>query len=259
MYGTSTQAAKLVRAGLWHAAGHDCADCPQPATGDYVMHQYLTYNPTRRQVSERREKAAEKKRRQRSQGGSGPKPPSNRPRNEDDSSANRERIEDENDSIHRPVFDETPAQSDASPGDSLGTRARAFPSHPIPSKEQVADVGGEGTGGGARTEPRPDGRPPFNAPIDDDGFALTDALRRWAVSTFGTALDVDYETAQFIDHFRAQGVRRPNWNTEWQKWMRRSAKWQSERATRPQLRAVSGDGWKPWTNPTDHSAYKNGW
>ncbi|MGY1579193.1 helix-turn-helix domain-containing protein [Streptomyces sp. MN13] len=79
-----------------------------------------------------------------------------------------------------------------------------------------------------------------NAPIDDDGFALTDSMRRWARDTFGSGLDIDYETAQFVDHFRAQAVRRPNWPAEWQKWIRRSAKFASERANRPPLRAVSG-------------------
>jgi hypothetical protein len=28
---------------------------------------------------------------------------------------------------------------------------------------------------------------------------------------------------------------------------------------RPPLRAVSGTGWQPYTNPTDHSVYENGW
>jgi hypothetical protein len=68
-----------------------------------------------------------------------------------------------------------------------------------------------------------------NAPIDDDGFTLTDAMRGWAIRTFGNALDIDYETAQFVDHFRAQAVHRPNWAAEWQKWIRRSAKFASER------------------------------
>lgn len=89
----------------------------------------------------------------------------------------------------------------------------------------------------AQLDQRADARP---APIDDDGFELTDAMRRWAVLTFGNALDVDHETAQFIDHHRAEGRRRANWSAEWQKWMRRSAKWASERATRPPLRAVVG-------------------
>lgn len=251
MYGTAPQAAKLVKLGLWHPAGHSCLHCPQPGDGDYVMHDYHAYNPTRRQVLDRRAKAAEKKRKQR--GGERPQPPNpgrNRSRIEDDSRSNRDGIEDESSSIHTPLFDENADQGLVSPGDSLGTRARAFPSPPLPSKEQVADVEGETTRtGGAAT--RPDGRP---APIDDDGFTLTDPMRRWALDTFGPGLDLDYETAQFIDHFRAQAVRRPNWPAEWQKWIRRSAKFASERANRPPLRAVSG-GWQPFRNPTNHDVY----
>ncbi|MDX5568460.1 helix-turn-helix domain-containing protein [Streptomyces sp. ID05-04B] len=88
------------------------------------------------------------------------------------------------------------------------------------------------------------------SPIDVDGFELTDAMRAWSLRTFGPNLDVDYETAQFLDHFRAQNVSRPNWPTEWQKWIRRSAKYASERATRPPLRAVSGD-YQPRPSTTD--------
>jgi hypothetical protein len=58
-------------------------------------------------------------------------------------------------------------------------------------------------------------------------------MRRWATATFGPALDVDYETQQFISHFRADGGRRRNWPEEWKKWLRRSAKYASERANRP--------------------------
>ena len=111
-----------------------------------------------------------------------------------------------------------------------------------------ADVGGGPAGRSGLAQ---------NAPIDDDGFVLSDSMRRWAVDTFGAALDIDFETAQFIDHHRAEGRRRNNWPAEWQKWMRRSAKWASERQKRPPLRAVSG-GWQPYTNPTDVSAYSNG-
>lgn len=99
---------------------------------------------------------------------------------------------------------------------------------------------------------------PTPAPIDDAGFELTDALRRWAVSTFGDTVDLEHETALFLDHYRANGGNRRNWPAEWQKWIRRSAKWKSER---PPLQAVSG-GWQPWTNPTDPDVladYENGW
>jgi len=102
----------------------------------------------------------------------------------------------------------------------------------------VVEVGEEASGSSAPSTTPPDG----DAPIDIDGFELTDAMRAWSLRTFGPGLDADYETAQFVDHFRAQAVRRPNWPAEWQKWIRRSAKFASERANRPQLRSVEGAG-----------------
>ncbi|WP_411140282.1 helix-turn-helix domain-containing protein [Streptomyces sp. x-80] len=123
------------------------------------------------------------------------------------------------------------------------------PEEPPTTPTPMAGVGGNSAD--------PTGRA-YTAPIDEDGFALTDSMRRWAVDTFGNALDVDYETAQFIDHHRAEGSRRSNWPAEWQKWMRRSAKWASERSQRPRLRALSGGTWQPYRNPTDLSVYENG-
>ncbi|MBL1100110.1 hypothetical protein [Streptomyces coffeae] len=108
---------------------------------------------------------------------------------------------------------------------------------PAPSPSPVPSPVEEG---GYRPEPKAEGAPRLAlpgpsgpAPIDDDGFELTDAMRRWAVATFGNALDVDYETEQFLSHFRADGGRRRNWPEEWKKWLRRSAKYASERAHRP--------------------------
>lgn len=239
MYGTGPQIAKLVKLGLWHSTGHSCLRCPQPADGDYVMHEYHQHgNPTRQQVLERRARAAEKKRKQRG-GHPGPPPPDkNPPGIGDDSSANRDRIEDESDSIRRPLFDEDAGREPVSRGDSLGTRARAFPSPPLPNKE-VAEVGEGSTGSRDRADARSDDRPAFDAPIDIDGFELNDGMRRWAHDTF-PKVDVDYETAQFIDHFRGNGSRRPNWYAEWQKWIRRANKWASERQQRSNVVPISG-------------------
>lgn len=62
-------------------------------------------------------------------------------------------------------------------------------------------------------------------------FTLTDAMRRYAGTTF-PGLDADFETAQFISHYRSTGARRKSWPDQWQKWMRDSAKRQSERGGR---------------------------
>lgn len=133
---------------------------------------------------------------------------------------------------------ETPSDTPAEGGPKASTRGRAPTSHahspapaPTPAPTTVrADVGEE-TSGSSEAGPTP---PSGDAPIDIDGFELTDAMRAWSLRTFGAGLDPEYETAQFVDHFRAQGVRRSNWPNEWQKWVRRSAKFASERANRPQ-------------------------
>ncbi|MFI7010012.1 hypothetical protein [Streptomyces sp. NPDC050145] len=82
MYGSKTQAAKLVAVGLWHEHGHTCPHerCAQPAPGDYAMHDYLEYNDTRAQVQGRKRAAAEKKRRQRAGGAGGDGGPGGGPR-----------------------------------------------------------------------------------------------------------------------------------------------------------------------------------
>jgi hypothetical protein len=83
----------------------------------------------------------------------------------------------------------------------------------------MADVDGRGTGSSERD------RDAFGAPspIDVDGFQLTDAMRRWALQTFGPAIDIDHSTAQFVSHYRSTGARRKSWPDAWQKWIRDDA------------------------------------
>jgi hypothetical protein len=154
---------------------------------------------------------------------------------------------------------DTPSQPPAEGGPKGSTRGRGRAPHahspapaptpaPAPAPNPVVvEVGEEASGSSEPGSSSPDG----DAPIDLDGFALTDSMRRWALDTFGPGLDIDYETAQFVDHFRAQNVRRPNWPAEWQKWIRRSAKYASERANRPQLRSVAGTGSRADTHTAD--------
>lgn len=86
-YGTAPQAAKLVKVGLWHEADHDCPRCPQPAVGDYIVHDFFEggRNATRAQVEANRSAAAERKAKSRAG--------KNGDRIVDDSSANRARNE----------------------------------------------------------------------------------------------------------------------------------------------------------------------
>lgn len=156
---------------------------------------------------------------------------------------------------------ETPSDTPAEGGRKPSTRARAGAPRahspaPAPAPAPAPEKRGGGAGGSGEAPPAPPARsrPDGRTHIDDEGFELTDAMRRWSLNTLGPNLDVDHETEQFISHHRAEGTRRRSWPDEWQKWMRRSAKWASERANRPQLRAVSG-GYTPHQNPTDDSVW----
>jgi hypothetical protein len=159
---------------------------------------------------------------------------------------------------------DTPPQPPAEGGQEGSTRGRARTSHartpapapaptpaPAPLPNPVVVEEGEETSGSSA----PAATPPYgDAPIDrDGGFRLTDGLRRWAQRDgYSGLVDIDYETAQFISHFRANGQHRSNWNDEWQKWIRRAHKWATDRKQqRPQLHAVEGTGARAQTHTAD--------
>ncbi|WP_060887637.1 hypothetical protein [Streptomyces caniscabiei] len=232
-YGTPATVRKLISVGMLHASGHDCKRCEQPAEDGYVIHDYLDYNKSRAQIEAAREHARKRQQKGRDNARAN--------RNSRDSRANLNGNSRENDASfapnsreNAPLFeDETAGHDDTSRRDTH-EGATVVPSPPLPSQPyDVADVGGEGVRSGS---PEADAFAP--SPIDVDGFGLSDSMRAWALRTFGPGLDLDYETAQFVDHFRAQNVRRPNWPAEWQKWIRRSAKYASERSRN--LPAIKG-------------------
>ncbi|WP_181785617.1 hypothetical protein [Streptomyces phytophilus] len=130
----------------------------------------------------------------------------------------------------------TPSETLPEGGPRPSTRGRAGTSRapspsPAPTPTPHPIPRGVGSGGDLTYAPgsessRPEGR----APIDDAGFELTDGMRRWAEQTY-PRVDVDYATNLFITHFRGEGVNRPNWYAEWQKWITRENKYISERGT----------------------------
>lgn len=51
-------AARLCEVNLWHAPGHDCKKCPQPQSGEYVIHDYLEHQRSAAKIAEVSEKRA---------------------------------------------------------------------------------------------------------------------------------------------------------------------------------------------------------
>lgn len=112
LYGTTPQVRKLVTAGLWHQSGHDCTRCAQPPAGDFIMHDYLIYNPTRAKVEDDRAKAARRQQRAREKAAG----QRNQERNRPDSPPNRARFEDD----PAPENPESPANQILFPNDIAG-------------------------------------------------------------------------------------------------------------------------------------------
>ncbi|MYZ37496.1 MULTISPECIES: hypothetical protein [unclassified Streptomyces] len=223
-YGTEPNVRRLIAVGMLHGAGHTCSRCPQPADGGYYIHDYLDYNKSRAQIEAARENARKRQqkgrdtaRSNRNQRGIGSESNSNRSRNEADSAPNRSRND--------PLFDDSAAGQGGPSRRDTHEGVTGVPSPPLPSHNyDVADVDEESAGSRASVS-RPDGR----LPLDQADFHITDTMRRWALQTFGPGLDIEYETQQFVSHYRADGSRRRSWPDEWQKWIRRSAKFASER------------------------------
>ncbi|MGW2010937.1 hypothetical protein [Streptomyces nigrescens] len=126
-------------------------------------------------------------------------------------------------------------------GSTRGRAATHVHAAPAPAPTPTPAPEEEGRGGGAvepaRSTAEPHPMPDGLAPIDVDGFTVTDAMRRWVGATYPN-LNPNYETEQFISHFRAEGTRRRNWPEEWKKWIRRADKWDTERRSGSNVRQL---------------------
>ncbi|MFJ3289946.1 hypothetical protein ACIPMW_32260 [Streptomyces sp. NPDC086669] len=243
--GVKATAKQLEDAGLW-----DRTD------DGWLIHDYLDYNPSREQVLLERKKNAERQERFRRRKNGKPTPPTDGDRNGSSNGVTRDGETHDGDTTEarrRHDGDTTATRSSAAQNEESQVNefrnavTNDAPTRPDPNPISMAGVDGESVGSNGAE------RDAFGAPspIDNDGWALGDGLRRWVVGTFGPGIDADYEAAQFLSHFRSTGQSRRNWNDEFQKWVRRSAKFASERANRPPLHAVSGTGSRAETHTAD--------
>ncbi|MEV4036397.1 mucin-2 [Streptomyces umbrinus] len=202
LYGTAPQARKLVASGLWHPHGHDCTRCRQPAAGDYVMHDFLIYNPTRARVEDERAASAERQKRARERAAE----QRNQERNPFDSSANRPRIDDDPSTENREPSanqiefpDDIAGQGGASQRDGMdpSRSPRPDPTRPAvpPTEVQQASYGSTPA------------VPPNIVPLRD---AMTDAgiVVEWSLDTAEwfrlEAIVKRTAPAALVDHAREQ-------------------------------------------------------
>ncbi|SFT31857.1 hypothetical protein [Streptomyces sp. ok210] len=134
----------------------------------------------------------------------------------------------------------TPSDTPAEGGPKASTRGRAPASHahspapaptPAPDPNPVQEVGGVRSDQSEAASSVEVSRPVGLAPIDVDGFSVTDTMRRWVAATF-PGFDIEHATAQFVSHYRSTGARRKSWPDAWQKWIRDDAKKAADRQQR---------------------------
>lgn len=63
-------------------------------------------------------------------------------------------------------------------------------------------------------------------------FVVDDAMRVWASENAG-GVDLERETAKFVDHFASRGGTMLDWRRAWQNWLRRSVEFQAARGGPP--------------------------
>lgn len=151
LYGTTPQANKLVKAGLWHAYGHDCDRCPQPQEGDYVVHDFLEdgRNTSRAKYEAEKKKARDRQAKHRDSRTFGDESPAKTDRFARESSSEKSESASEKSAFH----DSSAGQGGASRRDEIvtGIHAGAAPA-PNPS----TSFGSTGAAGDADSSRLPD-------------------------------------------------------------------------------------------------------
>ena len=103
------------------------------------------------------------------------------------------------------------------------------------------------------TAPKPPKTKPTPAP---DHLTITDQMRAWAKKNVPD-IDIEFETAQFLDRHAAKGNTFVDWTRAWHTWMRNARKYAEERQ-QGRLRVVNGHGGARQEVPTheDHNQGK---
>lgn len=131
-YGTTAQLKKLAELGMIHPFGHACSDCRQPEKGGFVMHDYLQYNRSRKEIEDARKAGVERQRKRRARlaaeaaaaetgasGGPSPATPGG-PSGEPSGGV----------APGAPVSGKRPSSEAPVTADGAGERARTSPAHP---------------------------------------------------------------------------------------------------------------------------------
>lgn len=116
----------------------------------------------------------------------------------------------------------------------------------------------------APSAPRPERRTRMSrASRIPDGFGVTDGMRSWAAENAPWVVDLDRETANFVDYWTSksgQAATKRDWLATWRKWLRtasdRVKPWERQEITRVREQVAARQAPAEYTgDPTDVGAF----
>jgi hypothetical protein len=133
--------------------------------------------------------------------------------------------------INKPTPSSIPAPPTGPEMDDFGTvpldltdlsTASPEDSTTIPVGVSVGNGSGNGSGNGIGSGKR--GRPARQATPTPEHFPITDPMRSWHRENVAH-IDINRETAKFLDHHRAKGTAFKDWTAAWRTWMTRAGEY----------------------------------
>jgi hypothetical protein len=201
--GARAEVKRLVDVGLWHDRNHTCKDCRVIESG-YLFHDWEQANPTRLEVEAERE-------RKRAAGKAG------------GLASGRSRRE-------APASATAPAPAQAS--DAASVRANGSAVLPEARNPRTHTLPSAPTGALSSETSSPRG-PRKRATQAPDSLLVTAEMRQWAHEQ-GIRVDLDRETAAFLDFHRSKGTAFKDWVAAWRTWMRNTLKFGRQPALVPE-------------------------
>lgn len=104
--------------------------------------------------------------------------------------------------------------------DGSGASAPAFPSRPVPSKEQDPPSPPRGGSKTPRRKPRTE---------TPDQLLITPTMSEWGKENAPDVTDPEQETRKMLDHHRAKGSLMADWVQAWRTWMGNAQTYATER------------------------------
>lgn len=208
------EAERLTTSGLW-----------QSTEGGYLVHDYLDYQPSKEHILADRAKSAKRQAEWRDRNRNGVE--------NGDTAGSMTGERGGGDTVTNAAVGSGGFGSNGASNDVTNGGVARAPSRPVPSRPDLealppsaTELGGtEALGQPAEKPPKVRSAPKPKTTEVPERFEITAEMRGKAEGYGLPPASVDSETEKFLDHFRAKGERKSDWDAAWRNWMRRAVEY----------------------------------